>query len=67
MEKKYTKKMYIAKMKRLIKSLEKNKPFSIQVKNKKIKIPANAEISIEFEKDPDECELEFQVKWKVAQ
>lgn len=63
MEKKYAKKMYIAKMKRLIKSLEKNKPFSIQVKNKKIKIPADAAISIEFEKD-GQNELEFQVKWK---
>lgn len=56
--------MYIAKMKRLIKSLEKNKPFSIQVKNKKIRIPADAAISIEFEKDSDECELEFQIKWQ---
>ena len=63
MEKKYSKKMHIAKMKRFIASLERGKSFSIQVKNKKIRIPADAEISIEFEKEGKENELEFQVKW----
>ena len=63
MEKKYSKKMHIAKMKRFIMALEKNKPFTIQVKNKKIRIPADSEISIEFEKDGKENELEFQIKW----
>ncbi|MDP1883903.1 MAG: amphi-Trp domain-containing protein [Candidatus Moranbacteria bacterium] len=62
MEKKYSKKMYIAKMKRFIAALEKGRPFSIQVKGKKIRIPAEAEISIEFEKD-ERNELEFQIKW----
>ena len=55
--------MHIAKMKRFIVALEKNKPFVIQVKNKKIRIPAEAEISIEFEKDDKGNELEFQIKW----
>lgn len=54
--------MYIAKMKRFIAALEKGRPFSIQLKNKKIRIPADAEISIEFEKD-GRSELEFQIKW----
>ncbi len=62
MEKKYPKKSYVAKMKRLIKSLEKNKPFFIQLKNKKIRIPAGAAISVEFEKD-GQNDLEFQIKW----
>lgn len=63
MEKTYTQKMYIAKMKRLIEALENDQPFVIQVKGRKIKIPAGADISIEYEKDGKEHELEFQVKW----
>ena len=62
MEKKYSKKMHIAKMRRFITALEEGRTFTIQLKNKKIRIPADAEISIEFEKD-DQNELEFQVTW----
>jgi amphi-Trp domain-containing protein len=63
MEKKYSQKPYIAKIKRLVQALEKNKTFIIQVKGKKIKVPANSEISIEYEKDRKN-ELEFQLKWR---
>lgn len=62
MEKTYTQKQYIAKIKRLIESLENGKAFTIQLKGKKIRIPANSEISIEYEKDRKN-ELEFQIKW----
>jgi len=64
MEKKYVKKSYIKKLRRLIDSLEKGKVFSIQIKGRTIRIPANAEISIEYEKDGNKNELEFQVKWQ---
>lgn len=63
MEKKYSNKAFLAKMKRLADSLENGKAFVIQVKGKKIRIPANSEISIEFEKDGKQNELEFQIKW----
>lgn len=63
MEKKYSQGAYIAKIKRLIESLEKGETFSIQVKGKKIRIPADSEISIEYEKDGKKNELEFQIKW----
>lgn len=63
MEKKYSQKAYIIKIKRLVKTLEKGKAFTIQVKGKKIRIPANSKISIEYEKDGKENELEFQIKW----
>lgn len=63
MEKTYTEKMYIAKIKRLIAALEKDKSFVIQVKGKKLRVPKNAKISIEFEKDGNSNELEFQIKW----
>ncbi len=63
MEKTYSQKAYISKIKRLIESLEKGRSFAIQVKGKKIKIPADSEISVEYEKDGKENELEFQIKW----
>lgn len=63
MEKKYSNKAFVAKMKRLAESLENDKAFAIQVKGKKIRIPANSEISIEFEKEGKKNELEFQIKW----
>ncbi len=63
MEKTYSQKVYIAKIKRLIESLERGKSFTIQIKGRKIKIPANSQISIEYEKDGKENELEFQIKW----
>lgn len=64
MEKSYSQKAYIAKIKRLIESLEKGKAFVIQVKGRKIRIPADSEISIEFEKEGKKNELEFQIKWQ---
>jgi amphi-Trp domain-containing protein len=63
MEKKYSQKAYIVKIKRLVESLERGKAFTIQVKGKRIRIPANSKISIEYEKDGKENELEFQIKW----
>lgn len=63
MEKSYSQKEYIAKIKRLIESLENGNAFAIQVKGKKIRIPASSKISIEYEKDGKEKELEFQIKW----
>lgn len=64
MEKKYSQKAYIAKIRRLIDALDKGKAFTIQVKGKKIKIPAfGSEISIEYEKEGKKNELEFQIKW----
>lgn len=63
MQKEYSQKAYIAKMKRLIGALEEGKAFVIQVKGKKIRVPAGAEISVEYEKDTKGRELEFQIKW----
>lgn len=63
-EKTYTTKEFIKKLRRLADSLEKNNKFSIQVAGEKINIPKNATINIEHEKGTNEEELEFQIKWK---
>ncbi len=63
-EKVYSKKEFIKKLRRLADSLESGKSFSIQVAGGKITVPKDAIINIEHEKGKKEEELEFQVKWK---
>jgi amphi-Trp domain-containing protein len=57
---------FIAKLRRLADSLEAGKPFVIQVKGERIRIPRDAELSIEHEREGGDEELELQVKWKRA-
>jgi amphi-Trp domain-containing protein len=63
-EKEYTKKEFIKKLRRLASALEKGGKFSIQVKGRKINIPKTALINIEHESSKKEEEVEFQLKWK---
>ena len=63
-EKAYPKGEFIKKLRRLADSIESGKKFSIQVKGLKINVPGNAVINIEHEKNIEEDQLEFQIKWK---
>lgn len=63
-EKVYSKKEFIQKLRRLADALEKDKKFIIQVAGEKIYVPKEAIINIEHEKGKSEEELEFQIKWK---
>lgn len=63
-EKEYPHKQFIAKLRRLADALETNEPFSIQVKNERLHIPANAVANIEHERTGKAEELEFQLKWE---
>ncbi len=63
-EKEYPRAQFIAKLRRLATALETNGPFSIQVANERLHIPANAIINIEYERSGKAEELEFQLKWK---
>ena len=74
-EKKYTKKQTIKILERLVSSLEKDRPFKMQIKGKKICIPKESEIEIEYEKEParnasqrdaggkNEHKIEIEIKW----
>ena len=62
-EKKYTKKQTIKILKRLIQSLDKDKPFNIQMKGKKIYVPKESEIEIEYEIDNKKEKIEIEIKW----
>lgn len=55
---------FIIKLRRLADALESGKPFVIQVAGERIRIPRDASISIEHERERGEEELEFQLKWQ---
>ena len=63
LEKAYSKKEFVKKLRRLADAIEKNKQFSIQVAKERIVIPSGAIINIEHERSREEEELEFQIKW----
>lgn len=62
-EKIYSTKEIVAKLRRLADALEAGKAFEIMVAGERIYIPASAEFSIEHERSDDGEELEFQLKW----
>lgn len=61
----YSTKDVVAKLRRLADALEKDEPFRIQVAGVRIRVPERAQFSIEHELDDDEEEIEFQLKWTV--
>lgn len=64
-EKTYTVAQTVEKLRRLADSLEQGKSFVIQIANERIRVPADAVLSIEHERGEDEEEIEFQLKWKI--
>jgi amphi-Trp domain-containing protein len=62
-EKGYTPSEFVAKLRRLADALEKQKRFEIQIAGERVYVPARAEFNVEHERDGDEEEVEFQLKW----
>jgi len=54
---------FIAKLRRLADSLEKGKPFAIQIAGERIYVPVRATCNIEHEREEGQEEIEFQIKW----
>ena len=63
-EKGYTVKQMVAKLRRLADCLEIGKRFTIQIAGERIQIPAKAIFNIEHEREGDKEEVEFQFKWE---
>jgi amphi-Trp domain-containing protein len=63
-EKEYSVKQTVAKLRRLADCLEEGKPFRIQVAGERVYIPARATFNIEHEREGKAEEVEFQFKWK---
>lgn len=64
-ERVYSTNEVVAKLRRLADALETGAPFRIQVGGERIYVPARAEFSIEHERDEEDEEVEFQLKWRV--
>jgi amphi-Trp domain-containing protein len=62
----YTVSEFVAKLRRLADALESGKPFRIQIAGERFHVPTGAAISVEHERGDDEEEVEFQLKWQIA-
>jgi amphi-Trp domain-containing protein len=56
----------VAKLRRLADALETGSSFRIQVAGERFRVPARAVFSVEHERGEDEEEVEFQLKWSLA-
>ncbi|MBT3177639.1 MAG: amphi-Trp domain-containing protein [Desulfobacula sp.] len=67
LEKDYFQKDFVAKLRRLADSIEQNKRFRIQIAGERISVPPDAIFNIEHEREGDNEEIEFQMKWVVPE
>lgn len=63
-EKTYSNKEFVAKLRRLADAIENGNKFEIQIAGERIYVPVRAEYNIEHEREGNEEEIEFQIKWK---
>ena len=54
---------FVAKLRRLANALEAGERFEIQVAGERVYVPARAEFNVEHEREGNEEEIEFQLKW----
>ncbi len=64
-EKNYTDKEFVMKLRRLADCIENGNQFRIQIAGERITIPPDAVINIEHERGSSEEEVEIQMKWKL--
>ena len=63
-EKSYSVKQMVDKLRRLADCLEQGRQFQIQIAGERIRIPAKAIFNIEHEREGNMEEVEFQFKWE---
>lgn len=63
-EKSYTTAEFVAKLRRLADALETGDKFEIQIAGERIYVPVRAQYNIEHEREGEEEEIEFQIKWR---
>jgi amphi-Trp domain-containing protein len=64
-EKTYPRGEFIKKLRRFADALEDNKPFVIQIAGERMRVPKDAIVNIEHERERNKEEIEFQIKWEV--
>jgi amphi-Trp domain-containing protein len=62
-EKVYSTSEFVSKLRRLADALENGERFEIRVAGERVYIPARAEFNVEHEREGNEEEIEFQLKW----
>ncbi len=65
LEKTYSTKEFVNKLRRLADSIETKKRFRIQISGERISVPPDALFNIEHEREGTNEEIEFQLKWAV--
>ena len=63
-EKSYSNKEVVAKLRRLADALEAGKTFEIQIAGERIYIPPYATVEFEYERQGDEEEVEIELRWQ---
>jgi amphi-Trp domain-containing protein len=63
-EKSYSNKEVIAKLRRLADALEEGKTFEIQIAGERIYVPSHATVEFEYQREGDEEEVEIELSWK---
>lgn len=63
-EKNYSTKNFVAKLRRLADNLENDEQFEIQIAGERIYVPVRATYNIEHEREDGKEEIEFQIKWE---
>ena len=66
-EKTYSRKAFVAKLRRLADALERGERFATQVAGRRVVVPRVAVFGIEREREGGTEEIEFQITWKTAQ
>ena len=67
LERTYTRAQFVAKLRRLADAVESGEPFTIQVANERLRVPADAVFNIEHEREGGVQELEFQLRWDAPE
>ena len=67
LEKDYSQKDFVAKLRRLADSIEQKKRFRIQIAGERVSVPPGAVFNIEHEREGNNEEIEFQIKWVVPE
>lgn len=66
-EKSYSARQVVGKLRRLADALEAGKPFKIQIAGNAIEIPPSATIEFEYERGDEGEEVEIEIKWNSGE
>jgi amphi-Trp domain-containing protein len=63
-EKSYSNKEVVAKLRRIADALEAGKTFEIQIAGERVYVPPDAAVEFEYERHGEEEEVEIELRWK---